>query len=172
MATTETQTGLINTTVQAFDAGATSVSPQDGISMIDNWITALRSGDESTNPIASTLSELKMQLQAGNPNGGQIQALLTELAEQTDQAAGSADEATAPRLRDLAHALRSFGQALAGEGDPSATKRPQGIGPTGTSPNDTAGMQGGGSYGSGYGTGSEGQEGTPNSGTDMRSPGQ
>lgn len=106
--------GLIDQTVQAFNGDVTTVSPMDGISLIDNWISALRSGDESTNPIASSLSELKLQLQSGNPNGAQIQGTLEDLADQTKQMADSTDGAQQSALNELASSLRSFSQQLAG----------------------------------------------------------
>gem|GEM_PF-3680382 len=157
--------------------------------MIDNWITALRSGDESTNPVASTLSELKTQLMAGNPNGEQIQTLLEDLADQTQGLAGSAEEATGRHLNTLAGSLRDFSKAIAGEAGPRPHERGQIYTQThtgsaagnagapemgrkdGSPGDDDPGMQGGGSYGSGYGTGSDTDADAPNSGTDPQTPG-
>ena len=191
MATTQTQTGLIDSTVEAFNGEITSVSAMDGISMIDNWVTVLRSGDESTNPVASTLSALKLQLQAGNPDTAQIDALLAELADQAEGFVGKAeDDKVNARLRELAGALRGFGDTLAGRngrveggrgqiftqthtGSATGNAGAPEMGRQDGSPGDedTEGHQGGGSYGSGYGTGSDTEEGSENSGTDPRTPG-
>lgn len=107
-------TALISETVQTFNGNATTVSPTDGINLIDNWISALHSGDESTNPVAHTLSELKVQLQDGTPNSGAIQSLIQELAGQAHQAAQQLEGDEQQSLAQLASALRGFGQQLSG----------------------------------------------------------
>ncbi|WP_128545799.1 hypothetical protein [Larkinella soli] len=110
-------TQLINTTTQVFNGAVSSVSPQDGISLIDNWITAIRSGGDNGNAqqVAGTLQELKNLLQAGNPDTQQIKETLHNLASQTEDAAQSADEVIEPQLNQLAKSLRSFGHLIAGE---------------------------------------------------------
>ncbi|GAB3918894.1 hypothetical protein [Larkinella terrae] len=109
---------LISSTMDTFNGDTTSISTTDGISLIDHWLTALRSGDsdENLNPIAHTLSELKMQLQENNPNGGQIKVILNELADQTQKVAGSADDKSKLQLHDLSETLRDFGRTVNGEG--------------------------------------------------------
>lgn len=107
---------LIDETVQTFNGGVTTVSPTDGINLIDHWISALHSGDNSTNPVAHTLSELKMQLQDGSPNSGAILGLIQELADQTHQAAQQVDGDEQQALAELASSLRGFGQQLSGNG--------------------------------------------------------
>ena len=102
---------LIAETVQTFNGGITSISPADGVSLIDNWISALHSGDETTNPIAHTLSELRMELQGGM-NTGQIQSTIQELAGQTRQASQSVDGPEKDSLAQLAQALETFGQQI------------------------------------------------------------
>ncbi|MGA0559548.1 hypothetical protein ACO2Q8_23010 [Larkinella sp. VNQ87] len=181
---------LINSTMDTFNGDTTSISTVDGISLIDHWLTALRSGDtdSSVNPIANTLSELKMQLQEGNPNTGQINVLLQELADQGEQAAQSADDDKVKmQLDQLVQTLRDFGRVLSGEAGNIADKhgRAQIFTKTGTGSaagnpgvnpavpgnsgtGDEGNVQGGGSYGSGYGTGSAGETDRDNSGTDTR----
>jgi hypothetical protein len=102
---------LIDETVQTFNGGVTAISPTDGVALIDNWISALHSGDESTNPIAHTLSELRMELQGGM-DVGQIQSTIQELAEQTKQASQSVDGSEKDSLVQLASALQTFGQQI------------------------------------------------------------
>lgn len=115
MAPNQQTTLLINRTVQAFNGDVNAVSPVDGISLIDNWISALHSGDASTNPIASTLSELKMELQRGNPTESQIEGLLNELADQAKKAAQGAEGIAQSSLEELSSALKSFSQQLGGQ---------------------------------------------------------
>ena len=112
---------LVERTVQAFNGEAIAVSAQDGISLIDNWISALHSGDASTNPIASTLSELKLELKRGNPDANHIQDLLGQLADQACAAAGKQDSPAKTELNELGTSLREFGRQLAGERGPANT---------------------------------------------------
>lgn len=116
-------TALIEETVQTFNGDVTTVSPTDGVNLIDHWISALHSGDESTNPVAHTLSELRMQLQEGTPNGGTIQSLIQELADQTHQAAQHVEGSEQQALAQLAAAMRGFGQHLSGGGRVSDQSR-------------------------------------------------
>ncbi|RYF75532.1 MAG: hypothetical protein EOO39_06780 [Cytophagaceae bacterium] len=153
-------TALINETVTTFSGGAETVSSTDGISLIENWISALHSGDESTNPIAHTLSELRMQLQNGTPNVGQIQTILEELTEQTRNAAKSVDGGEQMSLIELSDALKGFSERLggkrSGDGSAGATVAPSVGASTGNSDDDSIGASGaaqqdGGPYNSGYG---------------------
>ncbi|MBO0937724.1 hypothetical protein J2I47_14290 [Fibrella sp. HMF5335] len=113
---------LIDETVQTFNGDVTAISPTDGVSLIDNWISALHSGDESTNPIAHTLSELRMELQGGM-NTGQIQSTIQELADQTKAASQGVDGPEQESLAQLASALQTFGQQLANGGSQSNQSR-------------------------------------------------
>ena len=153
-------TALINETVNTFNGGAETVSPIDGISLVENWISALRSGDESTNPIAHTLSELRMQLQDNALNAGQIQTTLEELAEQTRNMARSVEGGEQMSLLELADALRGFSERLAGkrsgDGSAGATVAPSVGASSATADDDNYGASGaaqqdGGPYDSGYG---------------------
>ncbi|WP_019989744.1 hypothetical protein [Rudanella lutea] len=114
-------TQLLNQTIDTFNGDVQAISPTDGVSLIDNWISALHSGDASTNPIASTLSELKVELQRGNPDAQTIQALLEQLANQANEAGEVADGAAQSALTELSSALQSFSQQLGGESGPAKT---------------------------------------------------
>lgn len=171
---------LIHSTVESFNINTTSVSPTDGISLIDHWISALRSEEASTTPIANTLSELKNELQEGNTDTGQIRTLLNQLADQTEQVAQSADDdKVKQQLDQLVQTLRDFGQVIAGEtgnladkhgkaqiftktGTGSAAGNP-GVNPAvpGTSDTGEEGVvRGGGAIGGGSGTGSSSASGS------------
>ncbi|MBO0930907.1 hypothetical protein [Fibrella aquatilis] len=108
---------LLSETVQTFNGDVTAISPTDGVALIENWISALHSGDETTNPIAHTLSELRMQLQSGQPNAGQLQTTIQELADQTKAASQGVEGPEQDSLAQLASALQTFGQQLAGGGN-------------------------------------------------------
>lgn len=109
-------TGLIDSTVQTFNGDVSSVSTVDGISLIDNWVTALRSDNSDAQLVASTLNELKQELQNGNPDTDRIKTILDDLATQTEEAARTAeDENLTQRLDNLAQGLRAFGHSVTGD---------------------------------------------------------
>ncbi|TAE29427.1 MAG: hypothetical protein EAZ91_12835 [Cytophagales bacterium] len=114
-------TQLMTQTIDAFNGDVQTISPTDGVSLIDNWISALHSGDASTNPIASMLSELKAELQRSSPDTETIRTILEQLSTQARQAGDAADGAVQSSLSELSQALQSFGQQLGGERGPAKT---------------------------------------------------
>ncbi|OIN55991.1 hypothetical protein [Arsenicibacter rosenii] len=202
---------LVDRTIDAFNGDVIAVSAQDGISLIDNWISFLHSGDASANPVASLLSELKLELQRGNPDSNHIQDVLLQLSDQAYEAAKEQEELTQHQLKQLSAALREFSRQLGGErGDANTAGRApmtSTVGQTGiagvanitteeSTPTSTLSQQyrtqsdagntlakpgeddamtgntqGGGAYGSGYGTGSSAEDGNENSGTDRSTAG-
>lgn len=180
---------LISSTMETFNGDTTSISTIDGISLIDHWLTALRSGDsdERINPISQTLSELKMQLLGNNPDSGQIKVILNDLADQTGKVAESADDKTKLQLNELAETLRDFGRTVNGEGGSMEEKHGRGQLFTKTGTGSAAGNPGvnpavpgnagtgdegkipsGGAYQSGSGNGSSAEPATSNSAPDTR----
>jgi hypothetical protein len=107
-------TQLLSETIETFNGGVQAISPTDGISLIDNWISALHSGDASTNPIASILSELKMELQRKSPDSETIRGILEQLSTQARHTGETAEGADQSSLNQLSEALQSFGQQLGG----------------------------------------------------------
>ena len=99
---------LLDQTVQALSGSATAVSPTDGTSLIDSWISALGSDSE----VSDSLSDLKAALQGGSASGTDIQDILSDLADQTESAAADADTSAQSSLQSLASSLRSFGKQL------------------------------------------------------------
>lgn len=131
MAQTQFASPLINQTVDAFNGDVTAVSPLDGLSLINNWISALHTDTEPSNPVVANLNELTLQLRSGTPDVEQIQSLLHTLAEQTRQAGQSVDEAgQRASLNELASAIGSFGEQLAGQRGPAKTGGNATAGPT------------------------------------------
>lgn len=127
MALNQQTSNLITTTINAFNGEVASISPLDGISLIDSWTSALRDTDQSANPVASSLGELKSELQSGNPDGNRIQQLLTEMTDEARAAADSADTDVKTRLNALIEALDGFGRQLSGSverGDRSGQQAP------------------------------------------------
>ena len=109
---------LLDQTIQAFNGDVTSVSKVDGIVLIDNWISALHAGDASTNPVANTLSTLRLALQDNNPDGNVIQQHLNELVSSVRQTADEQKGEAKTTLNQLAAALNSFNRQLSGQNGP------------------------------------------------------
>ena len=47
MALDQHAANLVDTTIKAFNGDATSISPMDGISLIDSWVSVLRDSGQS-----------------------------------------------------------------------------------------------------------------------------
>jgi hypothetical protein len=117
MTTTETTqhaANLADVTIKAFNSDVASISITDGISLIDSWISILRDHDQATNAIADGLSDLKVELQSGSPDGTQIQRILTDLVSQTKQVSDSNDTKGETKVNALIEALEGFNQQLSG----------------------------------------------------------
>lgn len=121
MAINQHASNLVDLTAKAFNGNVTSISPTDGISLIDSWITFLKSDDQAGNSVATPLNELKTELQSDNPDGVRVQQILADLASRTKQIATSADSDSKPRLNTLAEALEGFSQQISGASGPAAT---------------------------------------------------
>ncbi|MFD2935933.1 hypothetical protein [Spirosoma flavum] len=114
MAIDQHASNLINITVKTFNGDVTSISPLDGISLIDSWINFLKTDDQAPDSIVNSLSDLKAELQRGNLDGAQIQHILKDLTGQTSQITKSANADSKPELTTLSDALQGFSQLLYG----------------------------------------------------------
>ncbi|GAB3798899.1 hypothetical protein GCM10028819_21020 [Spirosoma humi] len=112
MAINQHASNLIDITASAFNGNVMSISPTDGLSLVDSWISFLKADGQENNPITSQLTELRTELQESNLNGPRIQEILNELVGQTTQLARSAEDDNAPRLTTLAEALQGFNEQL------------------------------------------------------------
>ncbi|GAB3261064.1 hypothetical protein GCM10027347_25850 [Larkinella harenae] len=102
---------LIDATMESFDGGPLQTSPQDGISLIDDWLRSLKTSEADN--VANTLQKLKTALESPQFDNVHLRSLLFGLAEQAEQWAGKADGEFPDRLDSLAVALRNFGNQLA-----------------------------------------------------------
>ena len=121
MAMNEHASNLISLTAKAFNGDVTSISPMDGLSLIDSWLSFFQSNGQTDNPVAKGLGNLRAELQSGNLNGESIQTIVADLAQQTQQTTGSADQDDQPQLSVLSNALQSFSQQINGESGPAKT---------------------------------------------------
>lgn len=103
-------TTLLDATVAAFDQGQ-SVSPQEGMSLITDWFSSIKSNHQ-TGDLMEPLTQLHTELQKGAPDNGKLQKLLSKLADLTEEAAPKADGDMKSRLKTLATALRNFAGQL------------------------------------------------------------
>lgn len=85
------------------------LTPQAGISLIDQWITPLGEG-ENTKDFASQLRELKTLL-TGNPEDSAVQTLLAQLADGLTEFSSQVDPEgeMSSLMTALASALRQLG---------------------------------------------------------------
>ncbi|WP_338875222.1 hypothetical protein WBJ53_06320 [Spirosoma sp. SC4-14] len=124
MAINQHAANLVDITVGAFNGDVTSISPMDGISLIDSWITTLRNGKRTENEpntisVANGLSELKAELQSGNPNGWHIRGILENLINQVKHTSGLAESDVKTKLLPLIESLEDFCQQLGGSPAPA-----------------------------------------------------
>ncbi|AKD57650.1 hypothetical protein [Spirosoma radiotolerans] len=112
MAINQHASNLIDITAKAFNGDVISISPTDGLSLVDSWISFLKSDGQENNPITNRLTELRTELQESNLNGARIQDILNDLVGQTTQLADSAEADNKPRLTTLAEALQGFNEQL------------------------------------------------------------
>ncbi|GAB3035421.1 hypothetical protein [Spirosoma pulveris] len=116
MAMDQHAANLIGLTAKAFNGETAAISPTDGISLIDSWLSFLQSEERSsTSPLVDALSNLKAELQSGNPNGEHVERIIKALCDQTKQTVSTADEDNKPKLTFLSEALQGFGQQLTGK---------------------------------------------------------
>jgi hypothetical protein len=114
MHTPPSANALLDQTIAAFNGESQTVSPLDGLMLIDNWLLALPADLATAGPVRTSLSALKHELQRGNPNGDQIVGLLNDLADQSRQATTTADDHARPGLRQVAESLTAFARHLHG----------------------------------------------------------
>lgn len=106
-----TATTLIDSTVEAFDGGPLKTSPQEGTSLIDDWMRSLKTSEADN--IADTLDKLRDALKGPLVDNLHIKNILFGLAEQTERWIPEAGGEFPARLKTLAESLRNFGRQLA-----------------------------------------------------------
>jgi hypothetical protein len=99
---------LADQTVQALNGSPSDVSLTDGTSLISSWISSLG----ANSAVGGKLSTLKSELQKDTPDGDEISSILMDLADQTREAASTADNDTQATLEQLASSLKNFSQQL------------------------------------------------------------
>jgi len=104
-------TTLIDATIESFDGGPLKTSPQEGLSLINDWLRSLKTSEADN--IARTLDKLKEALQSPLIDNGHIRDILLGLAQQTEQWVPQAGGEFPVRLDTLVTSLRTFANQLA-----------------------------------------------------------
>ncbi|WP_080054573.1 hypothetical protein [Spirosoma aerolatum] len=115
MALNQHASNLIDITVKAFNGDSASVSPTDGMSLIDSWLDFLQTDHQHDTSLEDSLTSLRAELQNSQHDGAHIQELLSELTQQVSQLASSADTDNKPKLTSLSNALTGFQQLMDGK---------------------------------------------------------
>jgi hypothetical protein len=121
MALNQHAANLVDITVNAFNGDSSSIAEMDGISLVNSWITTLRSGDYNTMAVANGLSALRDELQSGNPNGWHVRGILENLVNLVKQMATSEESDVKTKLVPLVDALEEFSHQLGGSAKPAYT---------------------------------------------------
>lgn len=113
---------MIDQTVQTFNGGIKDTTPNESLSLLDQWINRLdNSGSSMTNQIAETLRTLKAELdpqqQGSQPEGFRIQDLLRSLVDQTQRVADSGEAGEQQQeLQQLVSTLQHLNQEVSNAG--------------------------------------------------------
>ncbi len=103
---------LLDNTMAVLQVDAPVLTPQTGKGILDEWISAVSQG-ENTTELVDSLEELKTQLES-NSGSDTIVTLLQQLADQTAEFSTmvGAEGDMSTRLEALASALRALGGQL------------------------------------------------------------
>jgi len=101
---------LTDTLAMLRDNSRFSVSPAQGIMLIDGWLQALQ-GDLNVDQVKGLLNELRTALQAAQPDESYIRELLVSLADKTQEIAEdpTSEGTWTGGLESLSKILRHFG---------------------------------------------------------------
>ena len=107
----------LSSTIQALQGDITQMDPATAVSNIESWQQQLEaSGDQSLQTIASGLGDLRDQLTQTPIDGATVGQTLTNLGDQTTQAAATAEVGVQEQLQQLGSLLSDAGAQLSGAG--------------------------------------------------------
>lgn len=119
----ETEAAEVAATIDDLQGGLTQLPLSKAVNKIDDWKRKIEDTErEDLRPIAANLGRLHASLVGADLDGRAISALLVELGEQTEAAAGNTEPATTgdttedlqKNLQRLGSLLRHAGGALGG----------------------------------------------------------
>ena len=104
-------------TVSLLQQGVTSIAVDQAVANIDGWLTQLDDADDDAlDAVADNLEELRSLLQDQPIDGAEVGNLLTELGQQTTDAAANAAGQQMTQLQTLGETLTTAGEQLTGGG--------------------------------------------------------
>lgn len=105
---------MLQDTLATFREGSEStISTAQGVMLIDGWLQALQ-GDSNLDLLEAELTELREELQSGQPDETRVRTLMTSLADKTQAVAeGPNSEGTwTGGLESLSKILRNFADKI------------------------------------------------------------
>ncbi len=107
----------VDETISALQGDITSLAPNMAISNIEGWQQRLQNADfDGASEIESGLGDLMDALQQQPIDGQRVGELLSQLGNQTTQAAAQAEAGASEQLNQLGNILTTAGQQLTGGG--------------------------------------------------------
>lgn len=109
MLTPEKVSELLDSTMAVLETDPTQVVPENGVSVINDWLAELRQAENATD-IVNTLETLKNQLESNLSENNSVDPVLTKLATQTSEFSTfmGAEGDVSTRLEALSAALQSL----------------------------------------------------------------
>jgi uncharacterized phage infection (PIP) family protein YhgE len=102
--------------LEILEDDVTELEPEEAIAAIEEWHDALKgTKDEGLKAVSHSLTELKKLLKSKKADPAKLSEVLTQLGEQTDAAAATAERGTKGQLREVGKALSKIGKALGEE---------------------------------------------------------
>jgi len=105
MATTQSASGLLDSTLTALSGGLTSAAGAAGAN-ISSWVDLLQDSPQLTN-VSTELENLQDILSSGDIDSSDVTSSLRKLGQLTTEAAASATPDTQDKLQQLGQALSS-----------------------------------------------------------------
>ncbi len=105
---------MLEDTLETFQVDDySSVTPAQGVMLIDGWLQALEN-DPNVEPVQTALNQLREQLNSPNPNRDEIKSLLSLLANKVQEIAQgpSAEGQWTGGLQSMGVILRDFSNQL------------------------------------------------------------
>ncbi len=102
-----TQNIDLETTISALQKGLTSIPAEQAVAVIDSWQQQLEGTD-----LAEDLGQLKSALVSGTANGTSLAEMLTDIGEDTSEAATTANGDVAAKVKQLGQLLSQAGKSL------------------------------------------------------------
>ena len=107
------QVEQIGSAIEALEGDLSAIEPAAAVGVIDHWYAILhKSENKKLEQIASGLKHLKQQLKGGKAKGTAIAETLTQIGDQTTEAAAEATKGFKSPIQRLGKLLSKAGKSL------------------------------------------------------------